>query len=62
MAPNASNKRVLIVSRLAVVLLGVWALYQAIYAQSILEKMLWAYTIYSAALTLWCLLRFIPSA
>jgi SSS family solute:Na+ symporter/sodium/proline symporter len=51
MAPNASNKRVLIVSRLAVVLLGVWALYQAIYAQSILEKMLWAYTIYSAALT-----------
>lgn len=51
MAPDASNKRVLIVSRLAVVLLGCWALYQAIYAQSILEKMLWAYTIYSAALT-----------
>jgi SSS family solute:Na+ symporter/sodium/proline symporter len=50
-APTASNKRVLIVSRLAVVLLGCWALYQAIYAQSILEKMLWAYTIYSAALT-----------
>jgi len=51
MAPGASNKRVLIISRLAVVLLGVWALYQAIYAQSILEKMLYAYTIYSAALT-----------
>ncbi len=51
MAPQASNKRVLIVSRLAVVLLGSWALYQAVYAQSILEKMLWAYTIYSAALT-----------
>jgi SSS family solute:Na+ symporter/sodium/proline symporter len=51
MAPNASNKRVLIISRLAVVLLGCWALYQAIYAQSILEKMLYAYTIYSAALT-----------
>ena len=51
MAPGASNKRVLIVSRLAVVLLGCWGLYQAIYAQSILEKMLWAYTIYSAALT-----------
>jgi SSS family solute:Na+ symporter/sodium/proline symporter len=50
-APGASNKRVLIVSRLAVVLLGCWALYQAIYAQSILQKMLWAYTIYSAALT-----------
>jgi SSS family solute:Na+ symporter len=51
MAPDASNKRVLIISRLAVVLLGCWALYQAVYAQSILEKMLWAYTIYSAALT-----------
>ena len=50
-APDASNKRVLIISRLAVVLLGCWALYQAIYAQSILQKMLWAYTIYSAALT-----------
>ncbi len=49
--PGASNKRVLIVSRLAVVLLGCWALYQAVYAESILEKMLWAYTIYSAALT-----------
>ena len=50
-APDASNKRVLIVSRLAVVLLGCWALYQAVYAESILHKMLWAYTIYSAALT-----------
>jgi Na+/proline symporter len=49
--PSASNKRVLIVSRLAVVLLGCWALYQAVYAESILQKMLWAYTIYSAALT-----------
>jgi len=50
-SPGASNKRVLIVSRLAVVLLGIWALYQAIYAPSILAKMLYAYTIYSAALT-----------
>jgi SSS family solute:Na+ symporter/sodium/proline symporter len=50
-SPNASNKRVLIVSRLMVVLLGCWALYQAVYAESILQKMLWAYTIYSAALT-----------
>ena len=50
-SPNASNKSVLIVSRLMVVLLGCWALYQAVYAESILEKMLWAYTIYSAALT-----------
>ncbi len=49
--PGASNKRVLIVSRLAVVLLGCWALYQAVFAESILQKMLWAYTIYSAALT-----------
>ncbi len=49
--PDATNKQVLIVSRLAVALLGCWALYQAIYAPSILEKMLWAYTIYSAALT-----------
>jgi SSS family solute:Na+ symporter/sodium/proline symporter len=51
MAPKATNKQILIFSRLAVVLLGCWALYQAIYAQSILEKMLYAYTIYSAALT-----------
>ncbi len=51
LAPEASNKRVLIVSRLAVALLGCWALYQAVYAQSILAKMLYAYTIYSAALT-----------
>lgn len=51
LAPEASNKRVLVVSRLAVVLLGCWAFYQAVYAQSILEKMLYAYTIYSAALT-----------
>jgi Na+/proline symporter len=50
-SPDASHKRVLIVSRLAVVLLGIWALYQAVYAESILQKMLWAYTIYSAALT-----------
>jgi Na+/proline symporter len=49
--PGASNRRVLAVSRLSVVLLGCWALYQAVYAESILQKMLWAYTIYSAALT-----------
>lgn len=51
LAPKATNRQVLIFSRLAVVILGVWALYQALYAPSILEKMLWAYTIYSAALT-----------
>jgi solute:Na+ symporter, SSS family len=50
-APKASNRQVLVVSRLAVAVLGCWALYQAVYAESILEKMLYAYTIYSAALT-----------
>jgi SSS family solute:Na+ symporter/sodium/proline symporter len=50
-SPGASNKSILIVSRLCVVLLGCWALYQAVFAESILQKMLWAYTIYSAALT-----------
>src|ERR1700685_3512709 len=50
-SPSATNKSVLIFSRLAVVLLGAWALYQALYAPSILAKMLYAYTIYSAAVT-----------
>jgi solute:Na+ symporter, SSS family len=51
LAPNASNKRILIVSRLMVVLLGIWALYQALHTDSVLKKTLYAYTIYSAALT-----------
>jgi SSS family solute:Na+ symporter len=50
-APDASNKRILIVSRLIVVLLGIWALYQALGTESVLQKALYAYTIYSAALT-----------
>jgi SSS family solute:Na+ symporter/sodium/proline symporter len=50
-APEASNKRVLIVSRLVVVMLGIWALYQALNTSSVLAKTLYAYTIYSAALT-----------
>jgi solute:Na+ symporter, SSS family len=50
-APQASNRRVLIVSRLVVVVLGIWALYQALNTSSVLAKMLYAYTIYSAALT-----------
>jgi solute:Na+ symporter, SSS family len=50
-APEASNKRVLIISRLMVVLLGIWALYQALNTHSVLAKTLYAYTIYSAALT-----------
>jgi SSS family solute:Na+ symporter len=51
MVPQASNKKILIVSRLMVVLLGLWALYQAQHIQSVLKKSLYAYTIYSAALT-----------
>jgi solute:Na+ symporter, SSS family len=50
-SPGASNKRVLIVSRLVVVMLGLWALYQALNTSSVLAKTLYAYTIYSAALT-----------
>ena len=49
--PDASNKRILIVSRLMVVLLGLWALYQSLHTESVLKKSLYAYTIYSAALT-----------
>jgi len=49
--PDASNKRVLIISRLTVVFLGIWSLYQGLHAESVLKKALYAYTIYSAALT-----------
>jgi solute:Na+ symporter, SSS family len=49
--PNASNKQILLVSRLMVVLLGLWALYQGLHTESVLKKSLYAYTIYSAALT-----------
>jgi SSS family solute:Na+ symporter/sodium/proline symporter len=34
-----------------VVFLGIWALYQSLHVQSVLKKSLYAYTIYSAALT-----------
>jgi solute:Na+ symporter, SSS family len=34
-----------------VVMLGIWALYQALNTSSVLAKTLYAYTIYSAALT-----------
>ena len=50
-APQASNKRVLIVSRLTVVLLGIWSLYQAMHTGSVLKATLYAYTIYSATIT-----------
>jgi SSS family solute:Na+ symporter len=49
--PDASNKSILLVSRLLVVLLGVWSLVQSLGTRSVLEKALYAYTIYSAALT-----------
>lgn len=49
--PQASNQRVLLVSRLTVVVLGAWALYQGLYAQSVLKMALYAYTIYGSALT-----------
>lgn len=51
LAPQSSHRRVLLVSRLVVVLLGIWALYQALHTESVLAKALYAYTIYSAALT-----------
>lgn len=50
-SPEASNKRTLAISRLMVVFLGIWALYQSLHVQSVLKKSLYAYTIYSAALT-----------
>jgi SSS family solute:Na+ symporter len=49
--PEASNKQVLLVSRLMVIGLGLWALYQSLGTTSVLKKSLYAYTIYSAALT-----------
>jgi SSS family solute:Na+ symporter len=51
LSPKATNKQILLVSRAMVVLLGVWALYQGLHTESVLKKSLYAYTIYSAALT-----------
>ncbi len=48
---DASNHRILLVSRLMVVLLGVFALLQGAVWTSILAMALYAYTIYSAAIT-----------
>ncbi len=49
--PEAPNGQVLLVSRLMVVALGLWALWQSLGTSSVLKKSLYAYTIYSAALT-----------
>ncbi|MEO7029463.1 MAG: sodium:solute symporter family protein [Acidobacteriaceae bacterium] len=51
MKRDASNKQVLLVSRLMVVALGGWALWQSLGTSSVLKKSLYAYTVYSAALT-----------
>jgi SSS family solute:Na+ symporter len=48
---NASDKRILIVSRLVVIFLGIWSLYQALGTGSVLKATLYAYTIYAATLT-----------
>jgi len=48
---NASQKSVLLVSRVLVFALGAWALYQGLHLQSVLAKAMYAYTIYSAAIT-----------
>jgi solute:Na+ symporter, SSS family len=49
--PGANNKEILLVSRGMVALLGLWALFQSLGTESVLKKTLYAYTIYSAALT-----------
>ena len=49
--PEAPNRQILLVSRLMVVLLGAWALWQSLGTTSVLQASLYAYTIYSAALT-----------
>ena len=45
------RERTLMVSRVVVVLLGVFALLQAAYFESILKAALYAYTVYGAAVT-----------
>jgi SSS family solute:Na+ symporter/sodium/proline symporter len=49
--PSASNRRALVVSRLLVIALGVFALVQGAYFESILRAALYAYTVYGAAVT-----------
>jgi len=48
---NATERRLLIVSRLIVILLGCFAVLQATQFQSVLEASLYAYTVYGAAVT-----------
>jgi len=49
--PHASERRNLIVSRLVVVALGIYAVLQATQFESILSASLYAYTVYGAAVT-----------
>jgi Na+/proline symporter len=49
--PNAPERRKLLVSRLIVVLLGIFALLQASRFESVLNAALYAYTVYGAAVT-----------
>jgi solute:Na+ symporter, SSS family len=49
--PNATERQILFVSRLIVVVLGLFALLQATQFESVLEASLYAYTIYGAAVT-----------
>jgi SSS family solute:Na+ symporter len=49
--PQAGERRTLFVSRAIVILLGVFALVQAAYFESILKAALYAYTVYGAAVT-----------
>jgi solute:Na+ symporter, SSS family len=49
--PNASPRKILLISRLIVVLLGLFAVLQATQFESILDASLYAYTVYGAAIT-----------
>jgi solute:Na+ symporter, SSS family len=49
--PQAGERRTLLVSRALVVVLGLFALLQAAYFESILRAALYAYTVYGAAVT-----------
>ncbi len=49
--PNATGAHVLVVSRVIVVLLGIFAVLQATQFESILKASLYAYTVYGAAVT-----------
>jgi SSS family solute:Na+ symporter/sodium/proline symporter len=49
--PQAGERRTLVVSRIAVMILGTAALLQGAYFESILRAALYAYTVYGAAVT-----------